>query len=169
MHDSQVEWITALLTFVGRNYGDDALHQALEMGCRAWVESMTGLFAPADVGARVQMFAMACRAHMMPIRIEEDDEKVPCLILKAPQNVREYFEFKELPETERSSETFLRMVHDEYIRVARKLVKTGLQSDIGVQLTDLPKFFPGENELDDDNPFPLEVLARQPLSSEESE
>jgi hypothetical protein len=102
-------------------------------------------------------------------RLEEDDEKTPCLILKAPQNVREYFEFKELPESERSSETFLRMVHDEYIRVARKLVNTGLQSDIGVQLTDLPKFFPGADELDDDNPFPLEVLARQPLSNEDSE
>jgi len=101
-------------------------------------------------------------------RIEEDDEKMPCLILKAPQNAREYFEFKELSESEWGSETFLRMVHDEYIRVARKLIDTGLQSDIGVQLTDLPKFFPGENELDDDNPFPLEVLARQLLSSEES-
>jgi hypothetical protein len=101
-------------------------------------------------------------------RIEEDDEKTPCLILKAPQNAHEYFEFKELPESERSGETFLRMVHDEYIRVARKLIKTGLPSDLGVQLTDLPKFFPGADELDDDNPFPLEVLARQPLSGEAS-
>jgi hypothetical protein len=101
-------------------------------------------------------------------RIEEDDEGTPVLILKAPQNVREYFEFKELPEDERSSETFLRMVHDEFIRVARKLIEGGLASDIGVQLTDLPKFFPGANELDDDKPFPLEVLARQPLSSETS-
>ena len=102
-------------------------------------------------------------------RIEEDDEKTPGLILKAPQNVREYFEFKELPESEWGSETFLRMVHDEYIRVARKLIKTGLRPDIGMQLTDLPKFFPGANELDDDHPFPLEVLARLPLSSEVSE
>jgi hypothetical protein len=102
-------------------------------------------------------------------RIEEGDEKTPVLILKAPQNVREYFEFKELPDSERNKETYLRMVHDEYIRVARKLIETGLQPDIGVQLTDLPKFFPGTDELDDDNPFPLEVLARQPLSSEASE
>jgi hypothetical protein len=80
MHDTLVEWITALLTFVGRNYGDDALHQALEEGCRTWVEPMTELFAPADVGARVHMFAMACRAHMMPIRIEEDDEKFTFVI-----------------------------------------------------------------------------------------
>jgi hypothetical protein len=49
------------------------------------------------------------------------------------------------------------------------LIKTGLRPDIGVLLTDLPRFFPGANELDDDNPFKLEVLARQPLSSEASD
>ena len=76
--------------------------------------------------------------------------------------------FSTTPESEWSSETFLRMVHDEYIRVARKLVKTGLSPDIGVELTDLPKFFPDADELDDDNPFPLEVLAGLPLSSEVS-
>ena len=102
-------------------------------------------------------------------RLEEDDENTPVLILKAPQNVREYFEFKELPESEWGSETFVRMVRDEYIRVARKLIKTGLPPHLGTQLTDLPKFFPDADELDDDHPFPLEVLARQPLSSEVSE
>ena len=102
-------------------------------------------------------------------RLEEDDDGTPVLILKAPQNVHEYFEFKELPEDERSQKVFKRMVHDEYIRVARKLIETGLQQEIGVQLTDLPKFFPGNDELDDDNPFPLELLAKQPLSSEVSE
>jgi len=102
-------------------------------------------------------------------RLEEDDEKTPVLILKAPQNVQEYFEFKELPESERSSETFVRMVHDEYIRVARKLTKTGFPEAIGVQLTDLQKFFPKAGELDDDHPFPLEILAQQPLSSEASQ
>jgi hypothetical protein len=102
-------------------------------------------------------------------RLEEDDEKMPSVILKAPQNASEYFEFKELPESERSNQTFVRMVHDEYIRVARKLIKTGLPPDLGVQLTDLAKFFPGADELDDDHPFPLEVLARQPLSGEVSE
>jgi hypothetical protein len=80
MHDSQVEWIAALLTFVGRNYGDEALHQALEEGCRAWVESMTEMAAHADVGGRAQMLAWAWRAHMLPISIEEDDEKFTFVI-----------------------------------------------------------------------------------------
>jgi hypothetical protein len=80
MHDSQVEWITALLTFVGRNYGDEALLQAYGEGCTAWVESATELYAGADVGFRAQMLAMTLRAHMMPTRIEEDDEKFTFII-----------------------------------------------------------------------------------------
>ena len=75
MHDTQVEWITALLTFVGRNYGDEALYQALEEGCRGWVEPTTELYAGSDVKFRVQMLAMSLRAHGMPFRIEEDNEK----------------------------------------------------------------------------------------------
>ena len=67
---------------------------------------------------------------------------------------------------ERGSDRFARMVHDEYVRVARKLVRTGLPPDIGVQLTDLEKFFPGNAALDDGEPFPVEVLAGQALHAE---
>jgi hypothetical protein len=68
-------------------------------------------------------------------RLEEDEEKRPVLILKAPQNMREYFDFKELPEGERGAETYNRMVHDEYIRIARKLIATGMDPETGVLLT----------------------------------
>jgi hypothetical protein len=99
-------------------------------------------------------------------RIEEDEEKIAVLILKAPQDADEYFELRNLPVDQRDKGTFVRMVHDEYIRVARKLIDTGLSAEIGVQLTGLPKFFPDATELSDDRPFALEALARQPLSSE---
>ena len=59
-------------------------------------------------------------------RLEPDEEKRPVLTLKAPQNMREYFEFKDVPEDARSAASFARMVHDEYIRVARALVQTGM-------------------------------------------
>jgi Histidine kinase-, DNA gyrase B-, and HSP90-like ATPase len=94
-------------------------------------------------------------------RVEEDEEKRPMLILKAPQSVRDYFELRELPESEYGAERFVTMVHDEYIRVARKLLETGLPGDLGVQLTDLGKFFPDAGDLTDEMLFPLEVLARQ--------
>jgi signal transduction histidine kinase len=99
-------------------------------------------------------------------RLEEDEEKRPVLILKAPQNVREYFEFKEVPEGERSAEAYNRMVHDEYIRVARKLVATGMDPEMGVLLTDIPKLFPGVAALVEKEPVELRVLAEQKLSGE---
>lgn len=100
-------------------------------------------------------------------RLEEDEEKRPVLILKAPQNVREYFELKEIAEQDFCAERFVTMVHDEYVRVARKLIATGLPGDLTVQLTDLAKFFAGNGELIDAEPFALEVLAAVPLSVED--
>lgn len=75
MHDGLIAWITATLTFVGRHYGDEALAVALREGCTAWLQPLSERFAHADVGHRVVMMTKMLRGHMMPIRIEEDDEK----------------------------------------------------------------------------------------------
>jgi hypothetical protein len=99
-------------------------------------------------------------------RLEEDEEKQVVLILKSPQNMREYFEFRELPEEERQSETYVRLVHDELIWIARKLMASGMDADTDVYVTDIPKLFPGHPELLEKEPFSLAVLARQRLSTE---
>jgi hypothetical protein len=99
-------------------------------------------------------------------RLEEDEEKRPVLILKAPQNVREYFDFKELPDEKRSAAAYNRMVHDEYVRIARKLVETGMDPETGVLMTDVPKLFPGNAALLEREPLELRVLAEQKLSGE---
>ena len=89
--------------------------------------------------------------------------------MKQPQNVREYFEFKNVPETERNPGRHVQMVHDEYIRIARKLIDTGLSPQISTELTGLQKFFPGHDELSTAEPFALQLLARQVLTTERSE
>ncbi len=99
-------------------------------------------------------------------RLEEDELGRLVLTLKEPQNVREYFEFKDVPDQVRSPEKHVQMVHDEYIRVARKLSETGLSAQTCVELTGLHKFFPGCVELAQTDPFPLELLAKQALSTE---
>jgi len=99
-------------------------------------------------------------------RLEEDDQKTPVLILKPPQSVAEYFELKELPQSERDADRYLRMVHDECIRVARKLIATGLSPGIGLHLADAQRYFPGHDELLRDDPITLELLANQMLISE---
>ncbi len=93
-------------------------------------------------------------------RIEEEEDKTPALILKSPQSVREYFGFRGVPEEERDLEKYVKMVHDEFIRVARTLIDTGIPADIGVHVTDLKKFFTDHEELATQEPFPLETLAR---------
>jgi hypothetical protein len=99
-------------------------------------------------------------------RLEPDEEKRPTLTLKAPQNMREYFEYRNVAEQERNPELFARMVHDEYIRVARKLVETGISPETGILVDRLQKFFPEDSDLVKTEPFSLGLLACQPIFCE---
>jgi hypothetical protein len=101
-------------------------------------------------------------------RLEEDDDKTPVLILKAPQSVRQYFDFRDVSDADRDPDRYVQMVHDEYIRIARKLVDTGLSPEIGVRLTEAGKFFPQQEKFMERELFPLELLAKQNLTSEKS-
>lgn len=101
-------------------------------------------------------------------RIEEDELKAPVVILKPPQSASEYFDFKEVPETDRGPEHFIRMVRDEGIRIARKLIATGLDAQISVHLGSARQFFAASPEFHGTESFPLDLLARQKLSAEES-
>jgi hypothetical protein len=96
--------------------------------------------------------------------MEPDEEKRPVLTLKAPQNIREYFEFKNVPDEQRSAATYARMVHDEYVRVARALVDTGMPPEITTLVDRLQEFFPEAPALISAEPFPLGLLASQALA-----
>lgn len=101
-------------------------------------------------------------------RIEEDELKRPIVILKPPQNAADYFDFKEVAEADRDPERFTRMVRDEGIRIARKLIATGLDPQIAVLLSGASRIFASVAEMHGTTPFPLELMARQRLSAEES-
>jgi hypothetical protein len=101
-------------------------------------------------------------------RIEEDELKRPIVIFKPPQTAGDYFDFKEVPEADRSHERFTRMVRDEGIRIARKLIATGLEPQIQVLLSGASQFFTSVAEMHGAKPFPLELMARQRLSAGEN-
>lgn len=101
-------------------------------------------------------------------RIEEDEQKAAVVILKPPQSASEYFDFKEVPETERGLERYTCMVRDEGIRIACKLIATGLNPKISVLLSDASRFFPSVQEMHGTTPFPLELMARQRLSKDQT-
>ena len=75
MHDALIDWITGILTFVGRHFGDAVLYEANREGCTAWLEHLTEIFSGADARQRAIILTKILRGHMMPLSIEEDDEK----------------------------------------------------------------------------------------------
>ncbi len=92
-------------------------------------------------------------------RLEPDQDGNPMLILKPAQNIREYFEFKEVAEVDRSQETFRTMLREEFVRIARCLIDTGMPPETGVLISDLRKLFGDCPELMEQEPFRLELLA----------
>ena len=48
----------------------------------------------------------------------------------------------------------------------RKLIDTGLPPRTGLLLADARRYFPGDEELQSSDPFPLELLASHKLASE---
>jgi hypothetical protein len=75
MHDLYRNWSTAMLSVIGRRFGDKALEEVMEASVKAWwlpnLEKM-----PDDLRARVKMFTAGLRGHLQPLHIEEDDEKI---------------------------------------------------------------------------------------------
>jgi hypothetical protein len=96
-------------------------------------------------------------------RLEENDEREPVVILKGPQSMAEYFDFKEVAGDRRDERLFARMVHDELIRIGRKLIGTGLPKTLELQIASLERFLP---ELSEKEPLSLRVLAGVSLSTE---
>lgn len=99
-------------------------------------------------------------------RIEEDENKNPSLILKAPLNLREYLGLKGVDENEFSAQKYNDLVRDEYIEISRILIHTGLPTEMAVQATDLRKVFADYESCFEGEPFPIQVLADQKRTSE---
>ena len=87
-------------------------------------------------------------------RLEQGANGRPVLVLKAPQNVREYFEFKEVPEA-RSQRRHPRADGPRRVHPDRAPPRSGRGWTPGptVHLTDLGKFFPDRPDLVASEPF----------------
>ena len=96
-------------------------------------------------------------------RLEEDEDRNLSLVFKAPQNMREYWDFKEIPEERRTADEYVRMVHDELIRIARRLIATGMPENINLEVATWSKFFP---TIEEPESCPVSELAAMQLSTE---
>jgi hypothetical protein len=81
LHDLYLDWITGLLTFIGRRYGDGVLEEALREGCAAstirnpFSQEWERCEQEGDLCGKAELMAMTLRQHLMPVKIEEDEEK----------------------------------------------------------------------------------------------
>jgi hypothetical protein len=78
MHDLYRNWTTAMLSFIGRKFGDAVLEEAMTAGVKAWwLPNLEKLPQGSEAfRQRVKMFVAGLRGHLQPLHIEEDDEKV---------------------------------------------------------------------------------------------
>ncbi|MBI4303575.1 MAG: hypothetical protein HY665_04490 [Chloroflexi bacterium] len=76
--DMYVKWVTSDLSFIGRNFGDKAVEDALRAFFTPFMKEGARVFQGTDEdGIRLKLKALltALKNHLVPVRITEDDEK----------------------------------------------------------------------------------------------
>lgn len=76
MHDLYRDWITALLTYIGKYYGDTDLHSAFMETYSEMTMRLGKRYANKTKRQKIQMLIAGLRGHLQPLKIEEDDEKI---------------------------------------------------------------------------------------------
>ncbi|MFH1349385.1 MAG: hypothetical protein ABII26_00455 [Pseudomonadota bacterium] len=81
MHNLMRDWIGALYTYIYKNYGDEALYKANEAAVSFWLRDLVENYEKVEPKRRAQMLAAGFRGHLVPLRVEEDDEKFTITML----------------------------------------------------------------------------------------
>jgi hypothetical protein len=75
MHDLYRDWVTDLLTFIGRRFGDGVLHDALKQSVEGFTSALSKRYAGKSARRKMEILAAGLRGHLFPFRVEEDEEK----------------------------------------------------------------------------------------------
>ncbi len=78
-HDGYRNWTTALLSEIGRRFGDAELDDIMTETVKSWwLPNLDAMDkgSGGDLKAKIKMFAAGLRGHLQPMDVEEDDEKV---------------------------------------------------------------------------------------------
>lgn len=76
MHDLYRDWITHLLTFIGKRYGDKVLYESLEETVGDFTRRLASRYEGKSARKKIEMLYAGLRGHLQPIKIEEDGEKI---------------------------------------------------------------------------------------------
>ncbi len=78
-HDGYRNWVTALLSEIGRRFGDSVLDEVMTETVKSWwLPNLAAMEegSKGDLSIKAKMFAAGLRGHMQPMSVEEDDEKI---------------------------------------------------------------------------------------------
>jgi hypothetical protein len=75
MHDFYRDWVTALLTFIGKRYGDEVLYAALRETVGDYTTRLNKRYANKSIRRKMEILVAGLRGHLHPLKVEEDDEK----------------------------------------------------------------------------------------------
>ncbi|MBN1375123.1 MAG: hypothetical protein JXA01_03085 [Dehalococcoidia bacterium] len=78
-HEGFRDTVTALLSFIGRRYGQEALYDALHEGFNSFAD-LAKIYEKADIERQVEMLAAGLRGHLTNLIIQEDDEKITVIM-----------------------------------------------------------------------------------------
>ncbi len=73
-HDSYINWVTSLLSYIYRHIGDKAVYQAIYESFEQ-LATVADAYRGQDPGRQAQMLAAGFRGHLIPLEMNEDDEK----------------------------------------------------------------------------------------------
>lgn len=79
MHDLFLNWTTGLLSFIGKNYGDEALATASAETVQyyndaVWDDTLASAFAAMSDEERIQALASGLRGHLQSFDVTEKDD-----------------------------------------------------------------------------------------------
>jgi hypothetical protein len=81
MHDLYRDWVTHLLTFIGRRFGDETLHAALEETVGAFTRRLGQRYAGKGTKRKMEILAAGLRGHLQPFEVSEEADQI---IITAP-------------------------------------------------------------------------------------
>lgn len=75
MHDLYRDWVTHLLSLIGRNYGDEVLYEALRETVDGFTQRTSKHYKGKGLREKVELLMVGLRGHLQPLTIEEDEDK----------------------------------------------------------------------------------------------
>lgn len=78
MHDLYRNWVTSLLSEIGKRYGDQDLEVIMNESCKSWWRPIRQKIKQSsnDLKAQIKMFISGLHGHLQTLEISEDSEKV---------------------------------------------------------------------------------------------